>query len=140
VDKPRRWNVNYIRNFMIVFGLISSAFDFITFGTLLLVLKATEEQFRTGWFIESLFTELLILLVVRTRRPLFKSKPGRWLWISSLLVGATALVMPYLPWVSQIFSFVPLPALMMALLLAITLLYVVVNEVAKQIFYRKVRY
>lgn len=140
VDKPRRWNVNYIRNFMIVFGLISSAFDFITFGTLLLVLKATEEQFRTGWFIESLFTELLILLVVRTRRPLFKSKPGRWLWISTLLVGISALVMPYLPWVSKIFSFVPLPALMMVLLLAITLLYVVVNEVAKQIFYRKVHY
>ena len=140
VDKPRRWDVNYIRNFMIVFGLISSAFDFITFGTLLLVLKASEDQFRTGWFIESLFTELFIMLVVRTRRPLFKSRPGRWLWISTLLVGISALVLPYLPWVSQIFSFVPLPALMMTLLLAITLLYVVVNEVAKQIFFRKVRY
>ena len=140
VDKPRRWDVNYIRNFMIVFGLISSAFDFITFGTLLLVLKASEDQFRTGWFIESLFTELFIMLVVRTRRPLFKSRPGRWLWISTLLVGISALVLPYLPWVSQIFSFVPLPALMMTLLVAITLLYVVVNEVAKQIFFRKVRY
>jgi P-type Mg2+ transporter len=140
VDKPRRWDVNYIRNFMIVFGLISSAFDFITFGTLLLLLKASEDQFRTGWFIESLFTELFIMLVVRTRRPLFKSKPGRWLWMSSLLVGIAALVMPYLPGVSLLFSFVPLPALMMTLLLSITILYVIVNEVAKQIFYRKVHY
>jgi Mg2+-importing ATPase len=140
VDKPRRWDVNYIRNFMIVFGLISSAFDFITFGTLLLVLKASEDQFRTGWFIESLFTELFIMLVVRTRRPLFKSRPGRWLWMSSLLVGIAALVMPYLPGVSLLFSFVPLPALMLALLLTITILYVIVNEIAKQIFYRKVHY
>jgi Mg2+-importing ATPase len=137
VDKPRRWDVTYIRNFMIVFGLISSAFDFITFGVLLLLLRASEDQFRTGWFIESLFTELFILLVVRTRRPLFKSKPGRLLWISTLLVGLAALILPYLPGVGPIFGFVPLPPLMMALLLAITGLYVVANEIAKQIFYRK---
>ena len=128
------------KNFMIVFGLISSAFDFITFGVLLLVLKANEDQFRTGWFIESLFTELFILLVVRTRRSLFKSKPGQWLWISTLMVGITALVLPYLPGVGPIFGFVPLPPLMMVLLLAITALYVVANEIAKRIFYRKVRY
>ena len=91
VDRPRRWDVTYIRNFMIVFGLISSVFDFLTFGVLLCVLRASEDQFRTGWFIESLFTELFILLVVRTRRPLFKSKPGQWLWISTLLVGCSRL-------------------------------------------------
>ena len=140
VDRPRRWDVTYIRNFMIVFGLISSVFDFITFGVLLLVLQASEGQFRTGWFIESLFTELFILLVVRTRRPLFKSKPGKWLWVSTLLVGLAALVLPYLPGIGPIFGFVPLPPLMMTLLLAITGLYIVVNEFAKQIFYRKVPY
>jgi Mg2+-importing ATPase len=140
VDKPRRWDVTYIRNFMIVFGLISSVFDFITFGVLLLVLRASENQFRTGWFIESLFTELFILLVVRTRRSLFKSKPGRWLWLSTLLVGLIALILPYLPGVGPIFGFVPLPPLMMSLLLVITGLYVAVNEIVKQIFYRKVRY
>ena len=140
VDKPRRWDVTYIRNFMFVFGLISSAFDFITFGVLLLVLHASEDQFRTGWFIESLFTELFILLVVRTRRSLFKSKPGKWLWISTLAVGVVALVLPYLPGIGPIFGFVPLPPLMMTLLLAITGLYVAANEIAKQIFYRKVRY
>ena len=107
---------------------------------MLFVLRASEYQFRTGWFIESLFTELFILLVVRTRRSLFKSKPGQWLWISTLLVGLTALILPYLPGVGPIFGFVPLPPLMMTLLLTITGLYVVANEIAKRIFYRKVRY
>ena len=83
---------------------------------------ASEDQFRTGWFIESLFTELFILLVVRTRRPLFKSKPGLLLWVSTLLVGLGTLILPYLPGVGPIFGFVPLPPLMMALLLAITAL------------------
>jgi Mg2+-importing ATPase len=140
VDRPRRWNVAFIRNFMIVFGLISSAFDYLTFGVLLLVLHAAEDQFRTGWFIESLFTELFILLVVRTRRPLFRSKPGRLLWISTLLVGVATLVLPYVPSVGPIFGFVPLPPLMMLLLLAITALYIAVNEVAKRWFYRRVQF
>lgn len=140
VDEPRRWDVTAIRNFMIVFGLISSVFDFITFGVLLLLLRAGEDQFRTGWFIESLFTELLILLVVRTRRPLFKSKPGKWLWLSTLLVGVAALILPYLPGVGPILGFVPLPPLMMTLLLVITGLYGFANEIAKPIFYRKVRF
>jgi Mg2+-importing ATPase len=138
VDKPRRWDVKFIRNFMIIFGLISSAFDYLTFGLLLLVLRVGEEQFRTGWFIESLFTELFILLVVRTRRPLFKSKPGFWLWVSTLLVGVAALILPYLPGMALLFGFVPLPPLMMVLLLIITGLYVVANEVAKRRFFRNV--
>jgi P-type Mg2+ transporter len=140
VDKPRRWDVNFIRNFMVVFGLISSVFDFITFGVLLLVLRGSQDQFRTGWFIESSLTELFILLVVRTRRLLFKSKPGKWLWVSTLLVGLVTLILPYLPGVGPIFGFIPLPPLMMALLLAITGLYVTANEIAKRIFYRKTRF
>jgi Mg2+-importing ATPase len=136
VDRPRRWNITFIRNFMIVFGLISSAFDYLTFAVLLWVLRASETQFRTGWFIESLFTELFIRLVVRTRRPLFRSKPGRALWISTLLVGLAALIMPYLPGAGAMFGFVPLPPLMLGLMMVVTLLYVAVNEVAKRIFFR----
>jgi Mg2+-importing ATPase len=94
---------------MVVFGLISSVFDYITFGLLLLVLKTSEEQFRTGWFVESLLTELFILLIVRTRRPFFKSKPGTLLGVSTLLVGIAAVAPPYLPVVATIFGFVPLP-------------------------------
>jgi Mg2+-importing ATPase len=121
---------------MVIFGLISSVFDYLTFGVLLLVLRASEDQFRTGWFIESLFTELFILLVVRTRRPLFKSKPGLWLWVSTLLVGVVTLILPYLPDVQPIFGFVPLPPLMMGLLLLITGVYIAANEAAKRIFFR----
>jgi Mg2+-importing ATPase len=137
VDKPRRWDMKFIRNFMIIFGMISSVFDFITFGTLLIILRANELQFRTGWFVESLLTELFILLVVRTRRTLFKSKPGTWLWISIVMVGVLAFAIPYLPGIGTVFGFVPLPPLMLGLLALITCLYIVVNEIAKRIFYRK---
>jgi len=139
VDRPRRWDVKFIRNFMVVFGLVSSLFDYLTFGTLLLALRATEEQFRTGWFIESLFTELFILLVVRTRRPLFKSKPGRYLWGSTLLVGLATLAIPYLPF-AGVLGFVPLPLGTLLLLIAITLLYVAANEVVKRAFYRRAHF
>ena len=140
VSRPKRWDVSFIRNFMIIFGLISSVFDYLTFGTLLLIVRATEGQFRTGWFIESLFTELFILLVVRTRRPLFRSKPGRYLWISTLLVGVGTLIFPYLPFAGSIFGFVPLSPLTLSLLIAITLLYVLANEVAKRIFFRRFQF
>jgi Mg2+-importing ATPase len=137
VNKPHHWNVAFIRDFMVVFGLISSAFDYLTFGILLLVLRTGEETFRTGWFIESLLTELVILLVVRTRRPMFKSRPGKWLWISTAVVGAVALLLPYLPETGILFGFVPLPPLTMAIMLAVTGLYTAVNEAAKKIFYRR---
>lgn len=140
VDRPRRWDVSFIRNFMVVFGLISSAFDYITFGLLLLVLKTSEEQFRTGWFVESLLTELFILLIVRTRRPFFKSNPGKLMRVSALLVGIAGVALPYLPVVATVFGFVPLPLPMMLMLLAVAALYGVTNEVAKRIFYNKVRY
>jgi len=137
VENPRRWNVRFIRDFMIVFGLISSIFDYLTFGTLLLIVHAGEDLFRTSWFVESVFTELFILLVVRTRRSLFKSRPGRYLWISTLLVGTSTLLLPYLP-SAQLFNLVPIPPLTMLLLVTITLLYVLANEVAKRYFYRRV--
>ena len=137
VVKPRRWDVKFIRNFMIVFGLVSSFFDYLTFGMLLFVVHATEEQFRTGWFVESLLTELFILLVVRTRRSFFKSKPGRYLWISTLIVGVVTLAIPYLP-LTRALGFVPLPLTTLLLLVAITTLYIVASEVAKHIFYQRV--
>jgi Mg2+-importing ATPase len=137
VARPQRWNIRFIRDFMVAFGLISSAFDYLTFGTLLFVLHASEVQFRTGWFIESLFTELFVLLVVRTRRPLFRSKPGRYLWISTLGVGIATLFIPYLPLVGAIFGFEPIPPLTLSLLIGIILLYMLANEVAKRAFYRK---
>lgn len=132
IDRPRRWDVRQIRNFMLVFGLISSLFDFLTFGLLLLVWRVSPEEFRTAWFLESLFTELLILFVVRTRRPLLRSRPGRYLWVSTLLVAMGSVLLPWLPYVASWFNFVPLPAALMGQLLAITLLYLVCSELAKR--------
>jgi Mg2+-importing ATPase len=136
VAKPHRWNVRMIRNFMIIFGLVSSVFDYATFGLLLLVVRATEQQFQTGWFIESLLTELVIALVVRTRKPFFRSVPGKLLWISTLGISLLTLAIPYMPYVSFM-SFTPLPAWVMIALIALTGLYVLAAEVAKKIFYAK---
>ena len=77
VEKPRRWDMKFLGRFMIEFGLLSSVFDFLTFGLLLWVFAAGPEIFRTGWFVESLLTELVIALVVRTRRPFWRSRPGQ---------------------------------------------------------------
>ena len=76
VAVPRRWDIRFIRRFMLVFGLLSSVFDYATFGVLLLVLHASPAEFRTGWFIESVASASLVVLVIRTRRPLFRSAPA----------------------------------------------------------------
>jgi Mg2+-importing ATPase len=133
---PHRWDVRFIRNFMIVFGLVSSVFDYLTFGLLLFLLKATPEQFRSGWFIESVLTELFVMMVVRTRRPFIKSKPGRWLLISTAIVAAITLVIPYLPF-SSLLGFVPLSGRVMILLVVITALYVLATEAVKHVFYAR---
>jgi Mg2+-importing ATPase len=79
VSSPRRLSIRFIRNFMVVFGLVSSLFDYITFGVLLFLLHATVDQFRTGWFIESVVSASMIVLIIRTRRPFFRSSPSRYL-------------------------------------------------------------
>lgn len=136
VDRPRRWDTVFIRNYMVRFGLISSAFDLLTFAVLLWVFKSAPEEFRTGWFLESLLTELVVALVVRTRRPFYRSRPGPLLLGSTLVVIAIALMLPYLPF-SAIFGFVPLPAPLVMALIGLTLAYVFVVEVAKKSFYAR---
>jgi P-type Mg2+ transporter len=135
VERPHRWDIAAIRKFMILFGLVSSLFDFLTFGALLYVVHATAEQFRTGWFIESLLTELLVVFIIRTAQPFYRSRPGRLLLHSSGLVVAIALLIPYLPF-AEFFEFTPLPLPVMAMLLAITALYVIATEITKRFFYR----
>ena len=136
VAAPRRWDTAFIRDYMIRFGLLSSVFDFLTFGVLLWVFQAAPEEFRTGWFIESLLTELVIALVVRTRRPFWRSRPGRLLLASTLAMVALTLVLPYLPSVA-LFGFVPLPASLMLAMIGLTLAYVAAVEVAKRFFYAR---
>ncbi len=134
VNQPHRWNIHYIRNFMIIFGLVSSVFDYSTFGLLILVFHATEQQFQTGWFVESLLTELVIALIVRTRKPFFRSRPGKLLWIMTLVVSLATLAVPYLPF-GHILDFTPLPFWIMASIMTITGLYVVAAEIAKKYFF-----
>jgi Mg2+-importing ATPase len=137
VEKPRRWDIKFIRDIMIIFGLISSVFDFLTFGVLIFIVKAAPAEFRTGWFVESLMTELLITLVLRTRRSIFKSKPSFYLWLSTLAVTIVAVAIPYLPF-GPLLGFTPLPLYALLLLLVITALYVVVSEVAKRLYFARV--
>ncbi len=138
VEKPRRWNTAFIRDFMVLFGLVSSIFDFLTFGVLLLVFRASPEEFRTGWFIESLLTELVILLVVRTRHVFFRSRPSTLLLVSTLIVIGVALALPYVPF-ADVFGFIPLPAPLMLAVLGLTALYVLATELAKKFFYARIR-
>ena len=119
LDRPRHWDIRFVRNFMLVFGLVSSLFDYLTFGALLYWLRATEQQFQTGWFIESLMTELFIVFVIRTHRPFFRSRPGRLLLVATLIVAGTTIFLPSTP-LGTLFGFVPLPPLFVLLLLGIT--------------------
>jgi Mg2+-importing ATPase len=136
VAKPRRWDTAFIRDYMVLFGLVSSVFDFLTFGTLLWVFHAAAEEFRTGWFMESLLTELVIALVVRTRGPFWRSQPGRLLLGTTAAVIAVAMSLPYLP-IAPALGFVPLPAPLMLAVIALTLAYVAAAEAAQRFFYAR---
>jgi len=94
VDRPHRWDIGFIRRFMVFFGILSSVFDYLTFGALIYILRATPGLFRTGWFQESVISAVMIVLVIRTRRPFIKSKPGKYLLIMSLVIIGVTLVFP----------------------------------------------
>jgi Mg2+-importing ATPase len=121
---------------MVVFGLVSSAFDLLTFGVLYLAFAAPAELFRGGWFLESTATELAVMLLLRTRRPFFRSRPAPALLASSALVALLALALPYTALAGPL-GFVPLPGPVLLALGAITGGYVLATEVAKARFYRR---
>lgn len=137
IRQPRRWDNLVIRRFMVAFGLLGSAFDFLTFGLLLLVLRTAEPEFQTGWFIESLMTELFIALIIRTRRPSFQSRPGRMLFWTTLAVAGTALVLPWTG-LGGMFGLVPLPLSFMAALLGVSGAYLLASEALKHWFFAQV--
>ena len=140
VEKPRRWNISFIRNFMMTFGILSSVFDYLTFGVLFLILHASPEEFRAGWFLESVISASLVVLVVRTRMPFFKSIPGKYLLTATLLVITVTLVLPFIPIGRDLFGFTALPISFLALMAVIVALYIISAEVAKKIFYKRVRF
>lgn len=135
VTKPRRWDIKSIRNFMFTFGLISSAFDYITFAVLLIGFSAKQELFQSGWFVLSIITELLVLLVMRTHKPFFKSRPASVLLFTTIGIGVITLLLPYLP-LQNILNIAPIPPFTLLALLGVAALYIVVTEIAKHYFYR----
>lgn len=137
IERPRRWDIGFIRRFMLAFGLVSSVFDYLTFGVLLWLLHAGPAEFQTGWFVESVVSATLIVLVVRTRGNFLRSQPGRALLSATLAVAATTLVIPYTP-LGAAFGFVPLPPLFLGLMGLIVMGYVVSAELAKRWFYKGV--
>ncbi len=139
VDHPRRWDIKAIRKFMITFGLVSSVFDYLTFGLLLLVLHASEGQFRTGWFLESVISASVIVLVIRSRKPFFRSRPGKYLLMATLSIAVLTLILPFTP-LGNVFGFSPLSLSTYLLLLLIVVVYIIAAEVTKTIFYKRVKF
>ena len=139
IDYPRRWDIKAIRKFMITFGIVSSVFDYLTFGLLLLVLHVSQMQFRTGWFLESVISASLIVLVIRSRKPFFKSRPGKYLLMATLSIVVVTVIVPLTP-VAEMLGFSPLPLSFLLLIGFIVLLYIVTAEVAKRVFYKRVNF
>jgi Mg2+-importing ATPase len=139
IEKPRRWNIQFLRNFMMTFGILSSAFDYLTFGVLLLILHATTDQFRTAWFVESVISASIIVLVIRTQKLFFKSKPSRYLLVATLLIVIVTILLPFTP-LAELLGFQPLPVTVLLVIGVIVALYVIAAEVTKRSFYKRVRF
>jgi Mg2+-importing ATPase len=133
--QPKRWQMGFIRNFMLTIGPISSLFDFLTFYLLIRLIHADEALFHTGWFVESIATQVLVIFVIRTRRNPLRSHPNRWLVLTSLGVVACALALPFTP-LAPLLGFAPLPLAYFGLLAVLLATYLAMVEGAKQWFYR----
>lgn len=137
IEKPKKWNINFIKKFMLVFGPISSVFDFITFFVMLYIFNASSSLFQTAWFIESMFTQIIVIFVIRTRKvPFYKSRPSNLLMISCFIVLAFNLILPFTP-LGAFFKFAQLPALFFLILTVIVLSYISLVEIIKSWFYKK---
>jgi P-type Mg2+ transporter len=139
LERPAKWDMRFIRRFMIAFGPISSLFDFLTFGVMLLVFHATQGLFQTGWFVESLATQTLVIFVIRTRRvPFFKSPPGQALAATTLACVIVGAIIPFTP-AARIFGFRPLPFGFFVILAAMVVTYLALVELGKAFFFARWR-
>jgi Mg2+-importing ATPase len=133
--RPQHWDVHDLRRYMLVFGLVSTLFDLLTFWILLKVVHASEPLFQTAWFVVSLLTELAVLLVLRTHRPAWTSRPGTLLWTTTLVVAVVAVALPFVAPLASLFGLVPLPPALLASLLLVVLGYVAATEFVKRRFH-----
>jgi len=137
IERPRRWDVSFVRDFMIFFGPISSIFDFLTFFVMLFIFKANAPLFQTAWFLESLSTQALVIFVIRTRRmPFYKSRPSWPLLFATLGVVVSALALPFTP-LGSLFKFVPPPTSFLVVLLVFIAAYLMLAEILKGLFYKR---
>jgi Mg2+-importing ATPase len=131
IERPQRWHIDEIRRFMVVFGAISSVFDITTFVVLRAGFHADPAVFRSGWFVESMMTELAAMLVLRTRRPAWRSRPGTGLLVTSLAAGVVTVLLPLLPTRSWFGFGVPSIGIVVVVA-AIVVAYVAATEAAKR--------
>ena len=137
LDKPGRWDIKLIRRYMVVFGIHSSLFDIITFLMLLYVLKVKEAAFQTGWFIESVLSELFILFIIRTHKNFFKSMPGKYLFILSIIGFIFTIALPYIPFFATETGLIPLPFFQIGAMLLIVVFYILTADILKVWFFKK---
>jgi Mg2+-importing ATPase len=137
LDRPRRWDMTFVRNFMLTMGPVSSVFDFLTFFVLLRLLHADAAVFHTGWFVESLATQVLVIFVIRTAGSPFRSRPNRWLAGTSLAVVAVAFLLPLSPFAAPLGFVVP-PLRFLPILAVLVGTYLISVEAVKRWFYRRV--
>ncbi|MBG6111451.1 Mg2+-importing ATPase [Flavobacterium sp. CG_23.5] len=136
LQRPGKWNLKLIRNYMVIFGIHSSIFDVITFLILYYILKVKESAFQTAWFVESILTELFILFIIRTHKNFFKSQPGKYLFILSFVGLILTLILPYLPFADKV-GLSPLPFLNMGIMLLIVDIYILTADLLKVWFFKK---
>ncbi len=134
--RPSQWNIGFVRRFMMVFGPISSIFDFATFGVMLWILHAQPDEFRTGWFIESLATQTLVIFSIRTQRlPFLRSRPSKALVILPVTCAAIGAVLPFTP-LADVFGFSHLPLRFFLILCSMIATYIALAEATKHLFYK----
>jgi Mg2+-importing ATPase len=137
IQQPQRLQTSFIRNFMVSFGPVSSIFDFLTFFVMLFVFKASAPLFQTAWFIESLFTQTLVIFAIRTRKtPFYRSKPNKLLLLNIVVILIFALVLPF-TFIGTFFSFVALPLRFLLMLAVFIVAYLGLVEIVKIWFYRR---
>ncbi len=135
--RPSQWDIPLIRRFMAFFGPISSVYDFLTFAVMLRVFHAGPTLFRSGWFVESLTTQTLVIFVIRTRRiPFFKSRPSRPLLAATISCAAVGVALPYIPPLADLFGFEPLPLSFLAVLTGMIVTYLALAQVGVALFFR----
>jgi Mg2+-importing ATPase len=138
VERPHRMDIHFIRRFMLIFGPLSSVFDYATFAVLLWVMKANEQTFQTGWFIESILSAGVVVFAVRTRLPFTRSHPSRAMLAVTGVVMLVTLALPYSP-LAGLLGFVPLPLPFLLVIFGIVALYFLSAELTKRWFYRQAK-